>query len=746
MIIPQFSLAGFLTSISTFFLALFVFVRNRKSRLTKIFVLYSLSIAEWSFFTALHAMTTSETLSFLSARAMHLGVPLIPILFFHFSLDILSLYEKHKKKLFFGYILCFLFVVTNFFTPFIVPRVVPKLGYHFFMDGGVLYPVLIVYFVSFTALGLSLLLKAYHSSSGNRRNQLKYLFWGSILGYIFGPSCFLPVYNITIFPYPYGSFAIVVYVLMTAYAIFKYRLMDIRVMAIRTIVFSIVYIPLLMLPFIAGIKFKDFLEHFFRINWWIVPVILANIFAPLGIYIYLRLKNRAEEIMLYEQRRYQATLLQISQGMTLIKEIDRLLSLIVHVVSRAIHLKDVSIFLLDKEQAIYNLKVTRYKSRTPKGISLQADDIIVLQLMRGRAPIVLEEIRSRLSENNNGAGDAEDLKEIEIRMKELNVAVVIPSFIHEVLLGFITLGEKLNGQMYTQDDLNVFGVLANHAALAIENAIFYEEQGKTLAQKFHEHKIWSIGKMGSNIGHQINNRFQSLVYAADAARLMYVPKIKKNLTEPEAIEHMGKLEEALQIFVDDAMRGSEIAVALTNFSRKSQDFKPIALENAIKGALNLLSCKFKVEELNLVTEISEAKSMILGNLAILQDIFMNILDNAHDAETMKKQKIEKGELSVNGSYQILTRIKAGLDPNRTKWVIDVEDNGIGMTEEELKQMFIPFFTTKATTEKGTGLGMSIIKQMIDAHKGTINIFSKYGEGSKITLTLPIAYESNERTS
>ncbi len=79
-------------------------------------------------------------------------------------------------------------------------------------------------------------------------------------------------------------------------------------------------------------------------------------------------------------------------------------------------------------------------------------------------------------------------------------------------------------------------------------------------------------------------------------------------------------------------------------------------------------------------------------------------------------------------------------------MVDVEDNGIGMTEEELNQMFIPFFTTKATTEKGTGLGMSIIKQMIDAHKGTINIFSKYGEGSKITLTLPIANESNERTS
>ena len=81
-------------------------------------------------------------------------------------------------------------------------------------------------------------------------------------------------------------------------------------------------------------------------------------------------------------------------------------------------------------------------------------------------------------------------------------------------------------------------------------------------------------------------------------------------------------------------------------------------------------------------------------------------------------------------------IKGQPDDNKY-WKIEVEDNGMGMTEEQLDQLFIPFFTTKATFKKGTGLGLSIIKKIVDAHKGSIKVDSRYGKGTVFTITLPI---------
>jgi len=75
------------------------------------------------------------------------------------------------------------------------------------------------------------------------------------------------------------------------------------------------------------------------------------------------------------------------------------------------------------------------------------------------------------------------------------------------------------------------------------------------------------------------------------------------------------------------------------------------------------------------------------------------------------------------------------------WVVlEVEDNGIGITREELDNLFIPFFTTKATTEKGTGLGLYVIQRILQQHGGVISASSTYGVGTKFTLKLPAPLE------
>jgi signal transduction histidine kinase len=297
------------------------------------------------------------------------------------------------------------------------------------------------------------------------------------------------------------------------------------------------------------------------------------------------------------------------------------------------------------------------------------------------------------------------------------------------------LGEKVSGQHYTEDDLNVFSILANQASLAIENAIFYEETGKTMAEKFREHRLWSLGKMGSGIGHQINNRFAVITFKLDALRMIEVEKLKNTNPTTDQKKLIKTMEDSLVSVRDEALRGGEIATTLTSFARDTSGFKGIPLEDVIKGATNLLSCKFNITELNLEVNLPPHAPPVLGNLSQLQDVFMNIMDNAHDALLKRESEIEAGNPKAGARFTPKVAITGHVKGNR--WHIEIKDNGIGMKEDELKQLFIPFFTTKASSEKGTGLGLSIIKQIIDAHKGTVTAESAYGQGTTFFINLPL---------
>ena len=701
--------------------------KNFRSELNRTFSFFSFSVAFWSYCYFFWQISTDYESALFWSRALMAGAIFIPSTFLHFSLTVVDRRAKYLKVIRFWYLVSLAFLISDF-TPYFISDVKQRLEFRFWPSPGFFYAPFLLMFAGLTIYAHILMFKRYRMLSGVERNRIKYVFLGTAIGFLGGSTNYLLWYDIPV-P-PVGNALVAVYVAMIAYATIRYRLMDITLFTIRGLTLTIVYFLVLGIPFWVGLKFLGR-------GLWILPVSMMAFFASAGPFIYNYIRNRAEEVILRDQRRYQHTLLQVSKSMSLVKELDKLLRLIVHVVTKTIGIKNAAIFLLDKESNKYALNVTRYKNQSLQDCIFETEDPVVKYLVLYKTALVFEEVQSKSKHDSRGA--PVDLNNIQERMKSLNIAVIVPSFVQDLLIGFLALGPKSDDQMYTQDDLNVFGVLANQSALAIENAVFYQEQGKTLAEKFHEHKVWSIGKMGAGVGHQINNRFQTLMGAAEKALNIYLADLKAILPAGTEISNaVTPLEESISEVIQEAKRGSEIAVTLTHFSRGSTDMKPVSLEEGIKGALNLLSCKFPTAELNLTQELPIVTPMIIGNLGLLQDVFMNFLDNAHDAQTRKKSEIQQGILQATGSYSPKTNIKARV--NESHCEVDIEDNGIGMTEEQLSQMFIPFFTTKATTEKGTGLGMHIIKQMIDTMKGTIKIYSKYGESTKITITLPLAKE------
>ena len=110
----------------------------------------------------------------------------------------------------------------------------------------------------------------------------------------------------------------------------------------------------------------------------------------------------------------------------------------------------------------------------------------------------------------------------------------------------------------------------------------------------------------------------------------------------------------------------------------------------------------------------------------LNQLFINLFQNA--IEAIQQQHPDKG-----GMIEIQTQC------NNNNVIIDMKDNGIGMTAETVDKAFDKFFTTKSP-DKGTGLGMSVSKDIVELHHGSIVLESEREMGSKITITLPLDYD------
>jgi signal transduction histidine kinase len=472
------------------------------------------------------------------------------------------------------------------------------------------------------------------------------------------------------------------------------------------------------------------------------PMAVVAVLASIGPFLYSHISKRAEDAMLKEQRRYQQALIQISKTMILIKELDHLLDLIVQKVKTLVGIKDVCLFVDDKTGQ-YVLKTMGHENGFPKDLRFPSKDPIIKYLAEHRSPIIREEILAGKSQK----GRESDLEAISSLMQRYGIALIIPSFVQDSLLGFMTLGEKSDGRMYTQDDLNVFEALANQAALAIENAVFYEEQGKSLAQELQEHKLKYLGNMASNMCHDLNNRFNGIVIQTFEIFDAIIPAIKeffKTHSDDEALETLlERLIKNLKIVEHHAMAGGETVERFRQQSRQAK-IEVLSLASLIENSLLLVTYpKDKTgdvakiiprEEYGLEIKIPDGFPKLSGEVFSLENAIGNMLRNACAAQEKKKESIKKGELKI-GSYSPKVTISAHTADSMA--VITIQDNGIGMTKDELGQMFVPFFTTKV---KGTGLGLSILKTMIELQGGKVSVESEYTKGTTFTISLPQAKE------
>ena len=427
--------------------------------------------------------------------------------------------------------------------------------------------------------------------------------------------------------------------------------------------------------------------------------------------LYAKLRHR---LLVKERRQYQQALRGASIGMTRIRSLPKLLNLIARVTVASVRISHATIFLRNRGEADFTAAVSRGKLKKPiDEVRVQESAALVALMIQRRKSIVYEELKEEFqgeirqspkSKERKGAGP---LKHALWDMERLQAAVCVPSFMEKKLQGFLVLGEKLSGDLFDQDDLSVFAALAAQAAMAIENAQAYEELRDTRDQLLHSERMSTIGKFAADMAHEIKNPLQAI--------LGFFEMLPEKYDDPDFRNKFAKLAQA------EAERINGLVRQLMVYAKpRAPEFKPIEISQAIDGVLDLLENDFERNHIEVRKGYSLNGVTVEADRDQMKQVFLNLFANAIEA------------MAANKDRACILDIVAF--PSEKALVVKVRDTGSGIAESQLPLLFAPFFTTK---EKGSGLGLSIVQNILRAHNVAIQVESQAGVGTTITLRFPL---------
>jgi signal transduction histidine kinase len=236
----------------------------------------------------------------------------------------------------------------------------------------------------------------------------------------------------------------------------------------------------------------------------------------------------------------------------------------------------------------------------------------------------------------------------------------------------------------------------------------------TQAQLIQSEKLSAVGEFVAGIAHELNNPLTSVIGFGEL--------LKEASLGP-------KHQSYLQYIVRSTERCHKIVQGLLSFARQHPpERRLLSVNELVEAVLEILAYELRTGNIEVHRAFQPELPKIMGDSHQLQQVILNLLNNA-------RQAIEAHQHS--GHLYVTTESSAAAIR------ITVEDNGPGISQENLSRIFDPFFTTKPVG-KGTGLGLSLCYGIIREHGGTITAFSTPGKGATFTIELPIAEKETSK--
>jgi signal transduction histidine kinase len=409
---------------------------------------------------------------------------------------------------------------------------------------------------------------------------------------------------------------------------------------------------------------------------------------------------------LYEQLRLKARLFEslasVSRTINSTLNLDDALSVITREACTLMQARMCSLMLLDETGEWLDLLASF--GAGPAYIQkprLSLEESLIGIVVRRKKPLQVENVQKSSRYQN-----------MDVARREGLVALLsVPLLFAGEAIGALNVytGEPYS---FSNEEIRILSALAELSAVAIEKARLYERVVDVEEQLRQNEKLSALGLLAAEVAHEIRNPLTVMKMLYHSLNLKFPagdPRAKDARIIDEKIDHLNKIVEQV-----------------LDFARTTEpELRPVNANEVLDELGLLVRHKLKNQNIKLVRELDPDLPAINGDAAQLEQAFLNLILNA--VEAMPKG----GTLTITSRPVATARSRSR--PTHVR--LDFKDTGQGITEEQRRRAFNSVLHT--TKPRGTGVGLAIVGRVIETHRGKVKIKSRPGEGTVVSVILPV---------
>lgn len=386
------------------------------------------------------------------------------------------------------------------------------------------------------------------------------------------------------------------------------------------------------------------------------------------------------------------TLYRISKFIDSITDLKQLLKLIMEESKEVVNAEACSLLLYDrKKDELYFEVALGKKGKKIKEIRLKTSEGVAGTVAKKKKSINIADV-TKTNMWDNSADKTSGF--------ETHSLLAVPMLRKNNLVGVIEVLNKKGRKGFTNEDVRIMEILAEQAALCIENARLYEESLRAA-------RMAAIGQTMAELSHYIKN----VLAGFEGAGSLLESGLQK--------ENREMIEQGWSFLKKSQEKISTLVMNMLSYSKEKRlSFNLYDINKVISDVVLLMAPRLKEKSIGIEKNLDTSIKEIMLDSDGIYNCVLNLISNA-----MEAMESENGKIMVNT-----------LNDEKNKQVkIEIKDSGNGIPKDKINDVFNLFYSSKT---KGTGLGLAVTKKIIDEHKGKILVESKEGKGTTFTIVLP----------
>ena len=395
------------------------------------------------------------------------------------------------------------------------------------------------------------------------------------------------------------------------------------------------------------------------------------------------------------------TLYRVSSFVGSIYDLEELLSLVMDEAERAVEAEASSVALYDASDDSLNIVFASGEKKIElRNLKLTTNLGIIGAVARSRNTLMINDVRL----------DPRFDSSVDERTGFTTQSIIaVAMYRRDELIGIVEVINKREGSHFTEEDVRILEVVAEQAAIAIENALMFKN-------RLEDDRLQTVGKMAASIIHDMRSPMTAI---RGYAQMLGRPGVDQDRTDAWS-----------KMIIEAVDKSSNLIQDILDFSKGTLNLerRPVNLGNWISELVLFMAEPLRQKGIALKTELRYRDSVDIDPDR-LRRVLVNLIDNASDA------------VKSGGNIQIVSRLQGGTVE------IDISDDGPGIAPENRSKIFEPF--SSFGKEHGTGLGLAIAKEIVHEHKGTVDVEScvagengHEASGTKFMIRIPLV-ESDE---